>query len=218
MAGTRSRTRDRRAVANRLLDQYGKTYASEAGVTVRDTPAALFRLLCLATLLSARIRADIAVGAARALAEAGWTTVDKLRESSWEQRVRVLNRSGYARYDERTARMLGESADLLHERYGGDLRRLREAAEHEPAAERRLLKEFKGIGEVGVDVFFREAQAVWDELYPFVDARAADSADRLGLPRDPEELAALTSRPDFGRLVAALVRVRLADGYDEITG
>jgi hypothetical protein len=211
-----TKTRNRRAVVDQLLDQFGTPYAAEAGFKVRDTPASLFRLLCLSTLLSARIRADTAVAAARALADAGWTTVDKLRATTWDQRVRVINRSGYARYDERTARMLGESADLLHERYGGDLRRLRKEAERDPAEERRLLREFKGMGDVGVDIFFREVQGVWDELRPFVDGRAADSAARLGLPRDAGELARLVPQRDFVRLVAALVRVGLEDAYDEI--
>jgi hypothetical protein len=212
-----TKTRDRSAVADRLLDRFGTTYAAEAGFTVRDTPAALFRLLCLSTLLSARIRADTAVAAARALAEAGWTTVDNLRTSSWEERVKVINRSGYARYDERTARMLGESADLLHNRYRGDLRRLRDEAQRDGGAERRLLREFKGIGDTGVDIFFREVQGEWDELYPFVDGRAAESAARLGLPRDGGELADLIPRKDFTRLVAALVRAGLAGAYDELT-
>ena len=213
-----TKTRDRAAVVDRLLDEYGTTYAAEAGFTVRDTPAALFRLSCLATLLSARIRAEIAVAAARALADAGWTTVDKLSSSSWEQRVKVINRSGYARYDERTARMLGESADLLHDRWHGDLRRLRDEADRDPGAERRLLKELKGIGDTGVDIFFREVQGEWGELYPFVDRRAADSAARLGLPKDAGKLADLVPRRELPRLVAALVRVGLADGYDELSG
>ena len=211
-----TKTRDRAAVVDRLLDRYGTTYAAEAGFTVRNTPASLFRLLCLATLLSARIRADIAVAAAKALADAGWTTVDDLRSSSWEQRVKVINRSGYARYDERTARMLGESADLLHDRYRGDLRRLRDEADRDPGAERRLLKEFKGIGDTGVDIFFREVQGEWGELYPFVDRRAVDSAARLELPKDAAKLADLVPRREFPRLVAALIRAGLADAHDEL--
>lgn len=213
-----TRTRARRGTVDALLDRFGTTYAEEAGFRVRDAPAPLFRLTCLSLLLSARIRADIAVAAARALAEAGWTTVDKLRESRWADRARVLNRSGYARYDERTARMLGETADLLADRYGGDLRRLRAEAGRDQGRERRLLRQLKGIGDVGVDIFFREAQAVWPELHPFVDERAADSAKRLGLPASADGLADLVPAEDFPRLVAALVRVRLAKAYEEVTG
>jgi hypothetical protein len=40
----------------------------------------------------------------------------------------------------------------------GDLRRLRAEAGQDPRQERRLLKAVKGLGEVGVDILFREAQ------------------------------------------------------------
>src|SRR5919198_6583940 len=106
-------------------------------------------------LFSARIGAGQAVKAAHALTDEGWTTAEKLAATSWRERVRVLNQHGYARYDERTASMLGDACELLLDRYGGDLRRLRAAAERDPDHERRLLTEVKGMGEVGVDIFFR---------------------------------------------------------------
>src|SRR5690625_2201340 len=54
-----------------LLDRHGTTYAADAGITLRNKPAALYQLLVLSMLLSARISADIAVRAARALFDAG---------------------------------------------------------------------------------------------------------------------------------------------------
>lgn len=196
-----------------LLDRHGRTFAAEAGIELdRNTPSPLFRLLCLALLLSARIRADAGVKAARALADAGWTTPAAMAEATWADRTRVLNEAGYARYDESTSRMLGESAGLLLDRYQGDLRRLRDRAEQDPERERRLLQEFTGIGQVGAAVFAREVQAVWPEMDPFADDRALDAADALGLGRDVGTLRELVDGPkDFARLVAALVRCALAD-------
>jgi hypothetical protein len=202
-----------------LLERHGQTYAEECGITLEGdggTPSPLFRMLCAAMLFSTRIRASIAVAAARALAEQGWTTAQKLAESTWEERAKTLNESGYARYDERTASMLGETVQLLLDRYSGDLRKLRAEAGHDPAQERKLLKQFKGLGDVGVDIFFREVQAVWDELFPFVDKKAQQGADKLGLPGDPEKLAGLVDQADFPRLVAALVRVSLEDDESEV--
>lgn len=202
-----------------LLERHGQTYAEECGITLEGdggTPSPLFRMLCAAMLFSTRIRASIAVAAARALAEQGWTTAQKLAESTWEERAKTLNESGYARYDERTASMLGETVQLLLDRYDGDLRKLRAEAGHDPAQERKLLKQFKGLGDVGVDIFFREVQAVWDELFPFVDKKARQGADKLGLPGDPEKLAGLVDQADFPRLVAALVRVSLEDDESEV--
>ncbi len=104
----------------------------------RDSPSSLFRLLCAALPLGARINASLAVRAAKALADQGWTTAEKLASSTFQLRTKALNEAGYARYDEQTSRYLGETADLLLERYRGDLRRLRDEAERHPERERRL--------------------------------------------------------------------------------
>ena len=178
--------------------------------------SALFRWLCAAILLSARINAEAAIQAARALAEEGWTTAEKMAAATWEQRTRTLNRAGYARYDESTSRMLGNTAEMLLEKYQGDLRRLRDAAERDPGRERALLRECKGIGEVGADIFCREAQIAWDELFPFADRRALRAASRLGLDDDAKQLASRVARRDYPRLLAALVRTGLANEFDEL--
>jgi hypothetical protein len=200
-----------------LLDRHGRTFADELGIDVaKNTPAALFRLLCAATLMSARISSSIAVEATRNLAKRGWRSPAKLAESTWEQRVTALNDAGYTRYQERTATMLGDLTEHLLARYGGDLRKLREEGERNPKAERRLLKQFKGLGDVGVDIFFREVQVAWEELVPFADRRALDAAGRLKLPKDARKLAKLAGDKDYPRLVAALVRVELDDDYDAV--
>jgi hypothetical protein len=80
--------------------------------------------------------------------------------------------------------MLGETSALLLDRYKGDLRRLREEAGHQPATVGKLIKECKGIGEVGADIFFREVQRDWSELFPFADKRALQAAKRFGLATD----------------------------------
>lgn len=196
-----------RATLRRLLGEKGRTFAAEAGIRLgADRPSSLFRLLCASLLYGSRISHDVATNAARALAEAGWTTPQKLAAASWAERTRVLNRSGYARYDESTSRMLGATAEVLLERYRGDLRRLRREAGRDPSRERALLKELKGVGDVTVDIYFREVQSAWPELAPFADRRALAAARRLGLGSTPEELDRLVPRRDLPRLVAALVR------------
>jgi hypothetical protein len=200
-----------------LLDRHGRTFADELGIDIaKNTPAPLFRVLCAAALMSARISSHIALDAARSLAKHGWRSPQKLAGSTWEQRVEALNEAGYTRYQERTATMLGELTDHLLDRYGGDLRKLRDEAERDPQAERKLLKQFKGLGDVGVDIFFREAQAAWGELAPFADKRALAAARRLKLPTEHGKLARLVGDKDFPRLVAALVRVELEDDYDAV--
>lgn len=208
----------RDAVVAELLRRYGRTYAAEADIRLaRNTPAPLFQLLCLSLLASARISAAVAMRATRALMADGMTTPEKLSRATWAHRTKVLNRSGYARYDESTSRYLAASAELLLDEYGGDLRRLREAAAGDVAEARRRLTAFTGIGEAGADLFLREVQLVWDEVRPFADDRAAAGAAELGLPTDAAALRRLVDDdPTFVRLVAALVRCSLDDGADDV--
>lgn len=194
----------------RLLEEHGRTYAEEAGIRLRNTPSPLYRLLTLCVLLSVRIKADIAVSAARELSAAGMRTPRAMAEASWQDRVDALGRAHYRRYDESTATALGDGAELLLDRYRGDLRRLREEADGDPERIRGLLREFPRIGPVGADIFSREAQGVWPELRPAFDTRARHAAEALRLPKTPAGLARLVPGDDLPRLAAALVRVELA--------
>jgi hypothetical protein len=208
----------KRDTVRALLDLHGQTYAEELGIKLdKPSPSDLFQLLCASVLFSARIDARIASRAFKTLKRRGWKSARSLAGASWDERVDALNEAGYTRYQERTSTMLGQLAEHLLERWGGDLRKLREEAERDPRRERRLLKEAKGLGDVGVDIFFREAQAAWDELVPFADRRALDAAKRLKLGSDARALQRLADGSgDLPRLVAALVRTELDDDYDEV--
>jgi hypothetical protein len=131
-------------IAVALLERHGRTFARELGIPIeKNTPSPLFMLLYASLLFSTRISAKIAVQATGALADRGWTTPQKIVESTWEQRAKTLNEAGYARYDERTSTMLGDMARLLLGRYGGDLRKFREEADRELERVRKLLKDSK---------------------------------------------------------------------------
>jgi hypothetical protein len=199
-----------------LLKEFGRTYSEEIGIRLANSPAPLFQLLVASILYSARIGSQIATQAAKELFDAGYRTPRAMAGSTWKKRVQVLNRAGYARYQERTSTMLGDVAEHLNERWGGDLRKLRDEAERDPGRERALLKEFKGIGDAGVDIFFREVQAVWDEVAPYADRRALQAARRLDLGDAASDLARLTDRKSYPRLVAALVRVHQDDLFDRV--
>lgn len=204
-------------IVEELLARHGRTFSDEAGISLRDTPAPLFQLLVLSILLSARIDAAIAVSATRAIIDQGWTTPEKVSSSSWEERAATLNEAGYARYDERTARMLADTTETLIDEYDGDLRMLRERADHDPDTERRLIQQFSGIGEVGAAIFSREVQLVWEEMFPFADERALRCADRLELGDEITALQRYTEdQNELTRLVAALVRCDLAGDHDEV--
>ncbi|KOX07658.1 endonuclease [Streptomyces sp. NRRL B-3648] len=192
-----------------MVSGYGRTYAEEAGIRLTDTPQPLYRLLVLSLLLSARIRASVAVAAARALHEDRLDSPRRMAEAGRRRRVAALGRGGYRRYDERTAAQLGAGAELLTERWGGDLRRLHREAEGDPAALERLLMEEPGIGPAGAGIFLREAQRVWPDIAPYLDGKALAGAGRLGLPEDPGRLTELAGDTQPAVLAAALVRAAL---------
>lgn len=195
------------AQVRKLLEHAGQSYADEAGIKLEDKPSPLYRLLVLSLLLSTRIKASIAVAAARELG--GYGTPRRMLDASWQQRVDALGRGHYVRYDESTATALGEGAELLLDEYGGDLRKMREQAGGDATELRRLLCRLPRIGNVGAHIFCREAQHVWPELRPYLDGKALDGARLLGLPADPDKLAEQVAEDDLARFAASLVRVAL---------
>ena len=208
---------DHHAVVAALLERHGQTYADELGLQLNEgTSTALFGLLLFTELSSARIRAANATEATRALLDAGYSSPDKLAGSTWEQRVKVLDEHGYARYAERTAVLLEEVADQVRTRWHSDLRGLRREADGDAAAAAKLLTEFAGIGPVGADIFLREVQQAWPEFRPYVDRRAADAAERIGLPTSPRALGELVDPDDIARLISALVRSSLEHDETEM--
>jgi endonuclease III len=201
-----------KAIVNVLLDRYGQTYAEEAGIRLADKPAPLYQLLVLVKLLSTRISAEIAVAAAKELFAAGYRTPTAMCEASWQDRVDALGRGHYKRYDESTATRLGDGAELLCQRWGGDLRKLHEEGGDDADQVTALLTEFPGIGPAGASIFLREVQDVWPELAPYLDEKVLDGARAVGLPAKPKAIADLASGTgELVRLAAALVRVSLSE-------
>lgn len=201
-------------IAKELLDKYGQLFSEEIGIDLKEgTPSALFQWLFSSTMFSARIGSNISVTASKALIDQGWTTPEKMKNTTWEQRVKVLNSAHYTRYQEKTSTFLGEVSEKLIEDYQGNLKKLKEAAGDDLKKLRKLLKEFKGMGDVGVDIFLREAQVAWTDIYPFADKKALQVAKKLDLPDKVGKLYELVSRKDLPRLLAALIRVDLNNDY-----
>ena len=212
MAATQER------IARLVIDRYGTTFAAEAGITLRDKPSPLWRLLVLTLLLSARIDANLAVRSARELSRAGWRTPHRMLSSTWQERVDALGRGGYRRYDERTSSQLAELARTAQQDWHGDLRRLHHDGGDDGDRLAASLQRFKGIGPTGAAIFLREVQSVWPDLIPYVDVVAADGAAKLGLPRDAETLRALVDDEEFGQLVAGCVRAARSEAVvDDVT-
>jgi endonuclease III len=197
-------------LVRRLLKVAGTTYAAEAGIRLNDKPMPLFQLLVLCMLASKPIGATIAMHAARELFSDGLRTPKAVLESDRRTMIDAFGRAHYVRYDESSADRLTDIAERVRDEYSGDLRKLNERGSHDIDATTRRLKEFKGIGDIGADMFLREVQELWTWVRPYFDERATGAAKALGLPTDPKKLGALAPRTN-ARLAAALVRTSLDD-------
>ncbi|UXA10924.1 endonuclease [Mycobacterium sp. SMC-8] len=195
-------------LVERLLGRAGTTYAEEAGIRLRDKPMPLFQLLLLCMLASKPIDAAIATRAAREMFRAGLRTPRAVRDAERSALIHAFGRARYVRYDESSATRAVDIATMIDQDYAGDLRRMAVAAGRDPDKTKHLLTRFKGIGDTGADIFLREIQDTWTWVRPYFDDRAVTAAAALGLPRDPDRLAALAPRR-AANLAAALVRVSL---------
>jgi len=142
------RTGETQRVVSALLAKHGRTYCDELG---NKTSHAIRPRFCsggFARRCCFRLGSmpETAIAASMALTRRGWTSARKMAASTWEERTHVLNGAGYARYDESTSAKLGEAADLLLDRYNGDLRRLREEAGRDAGTSTGSSNSSKGLG------------------------------------------------------------------------
>lgn len=201
-------------LARSLLTVAGTSYTDEAGVRLRDKPMPLFQLLTLCMLASKPIDATIAMQAGRELFRAGLRTPAAVLDADRATMIRAFGRAHYVRYDESSATRLTDIARTVCDEYDGDLRELAARSGHDVKSATRLLKQFKGIGDTGADIFLREVQDVWTWVRPYFDKRALAAARDIGLPADAAELSKLAPRSN-AKLAAALVRISLDDGLRE---
>ncbi|PQO47823.1 endonuclease [Blastopirellula marina] len=206
----------RKAIAKAILNSHGKTYAQQIGIRLRNAPAPLFQLLSVSLLVSGRISADQAVQAAAALRQADVDTPRKMADTTWRRRIDSITAGMSRRFERKGSTRLGQTAQRLMQRYDGDLRKLRSEAGPNVTRQRQLLQQFQGMSATGADLFLREVQGIWGEVYPYADQHVIQAARKLELPPSPEYLARLVPRADFPRLVAGIVRVELASAHDHV--
>ncbi|KAL8934647.1 MAG: hypothetical protein Q9216_005800 [Gyalolechia sp. 2 TL-2023] len=164
-----------------------------------------------AMLTSARISHELAFKSVKCLIEEGYQDIESLSKNTWQERTEVLTRGGYTRYREKTATALGDLADLVNEKYGGNLNNLLDDANSSLARVRSLLKEIEGIGNVGINIFCDTAQGIWPCLAPFIDPRSMKTAQQCGHDEDIDAIWETVDKdPErMCRLAAALTTVRL---------
>ena len=209
-----------KATVRALLDLHPRGYAGELGIQVTKSPKGLFRLLCLAILADDTAPSESIGVAMRALGERGLDSAPEVAQASEEERADLLREAGYGRAAE-AAQWLHEVAELVIDRYDGDLNNLLDEADGDHDKVRAALDEFAGVDEAGIGVFLREVQMVRPDVAPFADDGALAAAKRLGLPTDARELMDDVARgqrnEELANLVGALALVEARDEYDEVT-
>ncbi|KAF4538844.1 uncharacterized protein LTHEOB_1198 [Lasiodiplodia theobromae] len=207
---------------NNLIDTYGagSLPLHDAGLLPAPTEPSSATVLAHvfnALLSSSRISHDIAARSVRLLVQAGYHDLPTLSASTWQQRADVLTKGGYAHYREKTATELGELAALIEDKYKGDASGLLPGDDvsagraGKVAVLKRRLKEIKGLGDVGADIFVAEIQEVWPGLAPVLDRRSLKTAEEVGLGKDVEGLFECVGRDAtrMARLNKALTTIRL---------
>ncbi|KAJ5690395.1 hypothetical protein N7462_004787 [Penicillium macrosclerotiorum] len=110
--------------------------------------------------------------------------IDTLANSTWEDRVQTLRQSGYNRYREQCATNLGNLAELVNNKYDGDLNQLLEGSHGHTEEIQRRMKEIKGIGDLGAELFLDQVHSVWPSVAPFLDSRSLKTAEEIGIGTD----------------------------------
>lgn len=166
------------------------SYSDELGLDL-SKPEDRFKWFLASMLYAKRISSEIAKKTFQKLVENSLTSPDKLLDAGWDKIVETLDSGGYVRYDFSTATNLLEAVKLLKKRYSGSLEELHKQAKDSEDLKERLL-EFKGIGEVAVNIFLRELRDIWAKAKPEFSPKALNVAKKLGI--DERDLKAYESK------------------------
>lgn len=141
-------------------------------------PKGRFQWFLASILFGARISEKIACRTYMAFQTAGIDTPEKILSAGWNELVRILDESGYVRYDFSTATKLIDIMSSLKARYGTLEDLYKQSSDTEDFEAR--LREFKGIGPVTAQIFLREMRGIWD-IRPEVSDKALKMAGWLDI-------------------------------------
>lgn len=211
-------SKDNKSKLDKLIDQYGHIPLADLGLKdpEKATSETVFAHIFNALLSSGRIGHDIAHKTLQCLINAQYHNLETLKKSTWEERTEILTEGGYTHYREKTATYLGELAELIEEKYDGDAAKIlpkkEEATDvtHTQKTVEKALKEIKGLGPLGADIFLGTIQVIYPYVAPFVGKRDVEVAKEIGLGSVEEMWESVgKGNKRIGMLCAALTKVRL---------
>ncbi|KAF2247433.1 hypothetical protein BU26DRAFT_347982 [Trematosphaeria pertusa] len=201
-----------------LIGEFGSVPLSDLGLKDAEKPTAETVLAHIynALLSSGRIGHNIAHKTLQCLIDENYHDLESLKESTWERRTEVLTDGGYTHYREKTATFLGDLAQLIEDKYDGDAAKFlpgqdeaKTPQEAQKVLEKRL-KEIKGLGPLGVEIFLGTIQTVYPGVAPYIGKRDMGAAKEMGLGTVQGIWDAVgKDNLRMGQLCAALTKVRL---------
>ncbi len=174
---------DERMNANDLVESYGQLYSNELGIKLRKRGNEIFRWFVASVLFGAPISEEAAKKAFRMLDEMKALTPEGLIHLGWDRIVKVLDNSGYTRYDFKTADKLLEVANNISKLYRSSMLFLMESCVSQQELEQKLRSLGKGIGPTTVSIFFRDISTIWKVKCRY-SKKASETAATLGIKLD----------------------------------
>jgi hypothetical protein len=164
-----------------LVQRLEGRFANGLGIDLRSSKRQeLFKWFLAATLFGAPISHGVAARTYRELVAAGASSPEAVLRIGWRGLVKILDRAGYVRYDEKTATKLLTVCRALMDNYAGDLRALEHAATDPRDLEQRLMALGHGIGPVTAAIFLRELRGIWLKADPLPCGLAVLAARDVG--------------------------------------
>lgn len=73
------------------------------------------------------------------------------------------------------------------------------------------MKQIKGLGDVGIDIFLNNVKSVWPSMAPWLDARSLQAAGEIGIGEELDSMYAQLDRDPvaMSRLASGLSTARL---------
>ncbi|KAL2810784.1 hypothetical protein BJX63DRAFT_401324 [Aspergillus granulosus] len=190
---TEARKSPSREKLQKTIEKYGHgplegTAIEEKALT--GSPDTILAMLFEAMLKAKPISHELTDRTVHKLIDVGYHDIQKLGNATWEERAMVLKDGGYNRYREQGSTNLGALVEFVNDKYDGDLNNLIKKADYDRQRVKELVHEVKGLGDLGVELFFNNVQSVWPSIAPFVDSRSLQTAKEAGFGTDLDAIYA----------------------------
>ncbi|KAJ5159883.1 uncharacterized protein N7482_006887 [Penicillium canariense] len=185
---------------------------------MKSTPDTVLAMVIDAMVKSRPISHQLAQSTICGLINNDYHKIEKLSGTTWEERTDLLRQVGYNRYREQCATNLGNLSEFVLNNYDGDLNNLLETAHGDREEIRALVKEIKGVGDLGVELFLDNVQSVWPSVAPFVDSRSLRTAEELGMGSDVHAIYSKLQKDPvaMSKFVNGLSEIRLEKKQPEL--